>query len=333
MKCHRIISVFCIFGMLGLWTSAWPADVKKVEEKTFHFASGGSISLACDEGNITIASWEREEVFMKMTKRAWGRNEKEAERLLEQIEVEIREGDNKLVITELEKTRDNRFNFFDLFDGDFWTDKGWRSGRVDFELTVPANVRLKLQSDEGDVDVTGTAGELTIKVDEGNIEIENVVSENLEITVDEGGVRIGNSKSDGRGFWKINSDEGAVRLEEGIVEELDIHTDEGDIILSDISVKRFWLSADEGDIIADFQPERDGQYRMETDEGDFEIRLPEDAALRVKLQSQEGRIDTEFKIECRRYDDGEICEGVIGETGQGLLRAFTDEGEIYLRKK
>ena len=232
MEGWRLWSRAVLLLVLGVTAAAWSVEVKRVEEKTFPMSAGGSVSLIADEGSIVVKSWEREEVHLKMTKRAWGRNRREAERLLDAIEVRIQEGRGRLVIREIDRRRkDSHFNFFDLFDGDFWREKGWRSGRVDFELTVPKRVQLKLQCDEGDVEVSGTEGKLTIDVDEGDVELEDVVSDRVQVSVDEGDVEMYRVEDRGQGFWKVDADEGSVFVEDGVVEELDVSTDEGEIVL------------------------------------------------------------------------------------------------------
>jgi len=305
-------------------------QVEKVEEKTFMLAFGGTIIVRGNEGSIIIKSWDREQVHLKMTKRAWGRNRREAERLLEEIEVRIQETRNRLNIKEMERYREDNFNFSDLFDGEFWREKGRRSGSVDFELTVPREVQLRLRTDEGDIELSGTKGELTIDVDEGEVNVEDVVSDNVQINVDEGDIYLFKVDDGGDGLWKIDSDEGAIFIEDGRLKEIDASSDEGEIVLRAVHSYRFWLATDEGDIETDFYPEEGGSYRMETDEGDVDISIPENANLEVKLQTYEGRIDSDFDLPIRERGDGEVMVGVLGRR-EGTLRAFTDEGDIILK--
>jgi DUF4097 and DUF4098 domain-containing protein YvlB len=321
-----------LLSSLAISVTAWCVEVEKVEEKTFDFSSGGSISVMADDGSITIKTWNRESVHLRMTKRAWGRSRHEAERLLEDIDVRIQESRNRLVIKELDRDYDNHFNFFDIFDGDFWREKGWRSVVVDFELTVPQKVELRLQTDEGDIEVSGTDGKLTVDVDEGEVDLEDVVSDYVQIGIDEGDISFHRVKDRGQGLWKIDADEGSIFIEEGSMKEVDVETDEGEIILRNVITPRFWLRTDEGDIEADFRPTEGGSYRMETDEGDLEIYIPEDTDLDVRLQTYEGRIDSDFDLYLRSHDDGESAEGMIGR-GNGRLKALADEGDIIFRKE
>lgn len=155
-----------------------------------------------------------------------------------------------------------------------------------------------------------------------------VVSDDIEIRVDEGDVWLSDTKERDRGLWKIETDEGRILLENAVIQEVDIATDEGEIILDGVEVRRFWLSTDEGDIEADFISSGDGDYRIEADEGDVEIVLPKNANLTVRLRAEEGRIDSDFDLDIRSWEDGEMMEGTLGR-GKGTLKAITEEGDIF----
>ena len=329
---QRLWTKCLLFLFFGATALVWSTEVERVEEKTFKMSGDGSVSVMANEGGILIKTWNREEVHLKMTKRAWGRSRREAERLLDEIEVRIQEGRDRLVIRELARRDKDNFNFFDLFDGDFWREKRWRRGSVDFELTVPKRVQLKLQSDEGNVEVRGAEGRLTIDVDEGGVDLADILSTHVQVSVDEGDVSVSGINERGQGFWRIDTDEGSILVEDGAVEEIDLSSDEGEIIFRNVQALRVWLTTDEGDIEADLQPMRGGNYRMEAEEGDIEISIPKDANIRVKLQADEGRIDSDFNLRTRRRDDGEIMEGEIGRD-DGVLKAYTEEGDILLIKQ
>jgi len=307
-------------------------EVKEVVEKTFRFSSEGTISLIADEGSIVIRTWDKDEVHLKMTKRAWGRTEREAQRFLDLIEIQIQEGLDRLVIREIDRRHDKNVDFFDLFDSDFWREKGWRSGMVDYELSVPRRAELKLQCDEGDVDVVGTQGDITIDVDEGNIDMSDISSIRLSIDVDEGDVKLSGVDAPANGLWYIETDEGNIHVDDGRLKEAEINTDEGKIVLRRIEIGRLWVSSDEGDLDVDIIPIEDGNYRIETDEGDIEITVPENADLNVYLETDEGRIGSDFDLSTRRREDGDRREGVLGK-GKGKLKVYTDEGDIYFTKR
>ena len=332
MRKEEILGIAFFFLGLSLSGRTLSMEISRVEEKTFKLSPNGSVSLTADEGSIMVKTWEKDEVYLKMTKRAWGRNRHEAERLLNEIQVQIYKDDDHLVIKELDHGRGEHFNFFDLFDGNFWREKGWRRGVVDYELTVPRKVRLRLKADEGDVEILEAAGELTIDVDEGDVKLERVSSEKIQVNVDEGDVKIYGNDNKSQTFCSVNTDEGRILVEDGMFEELSLRADEGDIVLRNIKASHFLLSSDEGDIWVDFQPIENGVYRMRTDEGDIEIFLPPDVSLRVRMRTEEGNIESDFNLPVIKRNDGEVMEGVIGHDG-GVLKAYTNEGDIFLGKQ
>jgi len=323
-KINVLIFIFFIFSFCQA------DEIQKVEEKNFTLRSGSLISLTADEGDIIVNSWDKDKVYLKMTKRAWGRSRKEAEHFLESIAIKIFQSQDRLTIKEVDRNHRN-FRISDLFDGDFWESGGYGTC-VDFELKVPEHIDLNINCDEGDVEVNTIKGDLTIEVDEGDVDITKVISEDIQIFIDEGDVYLSEIRNSENGFINIETDEGEVIIQGGSFREVDIDSDEGDIMINTGNIFRSWISTDEGDIEVSFQPMDNADYRFETDEGDIEIAIPEDSNIDVRLETEEGRINTDFDLPIRDRDDGEIADGVIGEK-KCYLKVYTDEGYIILLKK
>jgi hypothetical protein len=325
-----------MIGMLVLYVLlppfSWAEEVEKVEEHRFKIPTDGQVIVEADEGDIFIQAWDKGEVYLKVTKRAWGRTRKEAKERLDRIHLDIRQVNERLVIKEQDRFMDNEFNFFDLFDKEFWQGEYKQGAHMNFELMVPRQVKLKLKSDEGNVEVTGTRGELIIYVDEGDVNLSELVSTDLQVSVDEGDVKIVDFHGGQQGFWKIDTDEGRIMAKNGDLTELELNSDEGDLILRNVRITRYWLSTDEGDIDVDFVPQENGNYRMETDEGDLDVAVPQNSQLSIRMQTMEGIIHTDFDMNVRQRGDGAILEGTMGER-ISQLKAYTDEGDIFLHQR
>ena len=326
---------FCALAILLIVFSAgaMAVEVKKEEVKTVAFKVGGTVHLSALEGNMVVQGWDRDEVQIRMVKRAWGRSEREAQALLDAIEVVIREGNDRLMIRETPSEGQRRHTIFDVFDRDFWEERGWRSQVVDFELRVPRHVQLRLEGDEGDVELSQLQGKISVEMDEGDIHVDSVETDDLEIRIDEGDVSVNGCRDVGGGLLKIDADEGRIRIENCRFDEMDLASDEGDLILTEVTVRRLWLTADEGDVEADFQPVKNGNYRIEVEEGDIELVLAESPELDVKLMAREGQIDSDFRVRVRDLDDGSVMEGQLGGNANGQLKAVTDEGDILIRMR
>ncbi len=322
-----IIGVFLVSYFAA---NSYGSEVKKVEEKTFKMALGGHISLEGDDGFIRINSWDKPEVSLVMTKRAWGRSQDDAEKKLEKIEVRINEYDNRLDI-KLVKERENReYSFWDLFDPDTWAEQR-RSPTVDFELTVPKKINLNLGNDEGAVTVKSIIGDMEIHVDEGDIEIIDVSFNELNLSVDEGDINgIDLKNPDGR--LTVGVDEGDVLFENLSVRRLQVECDEGDISVKNLSCNSCKISTDEGDVELDVAMNKNDRYEVSADEGNISFYLPNDPDVELDLETEDGAIRSDFNVSITKKEESHICRDTIGE-GNVLIEVYTDEGTIYLKRR
>lgn len=323
----------CIAGGLLIFClsiKSHGAEVKKVEEKTFKVAAGGYISVEGNEGFIKVNSWDKPEVHLIMTRRAGGRSEKDAEKNLEKIDIRIDQYDNRLDIRLIKTREKNDISFWDLFDPDTWGEHG-RSPTVDFELTVPKEINLKLVNDEGDVVVKSIFGNVEIHIDEGDIEISDVEFNELNLSTDEGDIDGVNLKNpDGR--LTIEVDEGDVLFQNVNVRRLKVECDEGDITIENLSCNSCNISTDEGDVELDVSLTENDRYGISADEGNISFYLPHDPDVKLNLEAEDGSIKSDFNVRISKKDDRRICRDTIG-TGNALIEAYTDEGTIYLKKR
>ena len=301
---------------------------KKVEKHTFPIRSGGFITVIGDEGRVTVNSWDKSEVELIVTKRAWGNNKQEALDRLDELEVLIDKSDDELDIRLIDHHRQESMDFWDIFDPDRW---GNRGAIVDFDLMVPREIDLRLETDEGDVEVSDVVGDIDIDVDEGDIILRDVKFGNIRLGIDEGDTDIRNIKGeDGR--LTLKGDEGLFRLSNAVIDQLDVDTDEGEILIASCSIRNCKLSTDEGDIEAEFEVERDDFLRLSTDEGDIYVDLPDNTDIEVDIETEEGRIHSDFPIEIDEIEDGECSKDKIGRGG-ARLDIFSGEGDITLAKR
>ena len=323
-------------------------ELSKTEEKTFPMAAGGSVSVQADEGDITIQTWDKSEVFVTVTKKAWSKRRNQAERILEKIRVDMILDGNRLTVREPEDQRRKGSDLFDLFGGKRFGDGEGYS--VDYKLTVPKEVDVHGEADEGDIACSGTSGSLHLFADEGEIRAEFVDIRDGRIEADEGEISLRDARCSGvlvlnadegeihlqdtrcSGTLTVEVDEGEIRIVDSRLDDLTASTDEGTVILKNVQSKKFSISADEGDVEADFTPEPSGSYKIETDEGEVRIWVPENASLHVDFETEGGRTDSDFHLSRRETDSGDMMTGRIGGGG-GTLRVTAGEGDIALRKK
>lgn len=307
-------------------------EMTKTEERTFDFNPGGSVHLIGDAGYIRVESWDKNEVFLRFTKRVWESRRRDAERRLEDLQVEINDQPGQLSIRQIPEFEGKDFRFFDLFDPDRWGHTR-RSARIDFELRVPRQCRLILESDEGDVTVREIDGEVKVDCDEGNINLENISRGDVSLQTDEGEIDCRNLQlEDGR--LSLGSDEGTIRASDVAARSVWGETDEGGFVLLRIDAGGGKLNSDEGDVELEMARFDEGTWSITTDEGDAVFFIPANAGAELELESNRGSIRSDFPLNrvSDRHERPERRTGSLGD-GRGRLEIYTDEGDISLRRR
>lgn len=333
IRCMSIVLMGLLF-VLQPPSSFADREVEQVEKKSYDMEAGGTVKVIADEGYVRIKSWDRSEVALTMTKHARGKNKREAQKLLEAIEVTIDQGRDRLTIRE-RNIGDRSYSIFDLFDPDTWNELGGRSLWVNFDLTVPREISLVIDTDEGDIAVTHVEGNVDVNTDEGQTELQHIKSDRLIVVTDEGdiyleGIDIMDSRSSSR--MDIDTDEGQIELVDVQTGRLKIETDEGDVVADMLRCERLDFYSDEGDIEAEMEILQGGDYRCRTDEGEVVLYLPRDAAFEITARTQEGEVRSDFRLDVREVGDGERADDTVNGGGSDLY-LFTEEGDIRLRFK
>jgi DUF4097 and DUF4098 domain-containing protein YvlB len=307
-------------------------EISKTEERTFDFNSGGRIQVTGDAGFIRVESWDKNEVYLRYTKRIWESSQRDAETRMEDLQVEINDQPGQLSIRQIPEFGKRDFRFFDLFDPDRWGHSR-HEARIDFELKVPRQCHLLLESDEGDIIVRQIDGEVKADCDEGNIDLENLAAGEVSARTDEGGIDCRNLQLDDYRL-QLSSDEGAIKASDVAARSVWAEADEGDIVLLRLNAGGGKLNTDEGDVELEATRFDEGSWNITTDEGDVELFVPANADAEISFESSNGRIRTDFNLDrlSNDHDHVERYSGRLGE-GRGRLEVYTDEGNITLRRR
>ncbi len=150
---HRLYStVLCAVALLGTFTAACAADVTQEFSQTVALNANGEFEISNVNGQVEIATWNRNEVQILATKSA--KNESD----LENVQVLVNgSGDKVEVDTKLPK--------------------GWnRSGSVSYRITLPAPVNLDAHTVNGSVSVKGVSGPMNLHSVNGRVEASGAVA-------------------------------------------------------------------------------------------------------------------------------------------------------------
>jgi len=328
---NRVRSIFfCGIVILLLFNLSYGSDMKQTIEKTYPMESGGQISIKGDEGFIKITSWDKNEVHLTMTKQAYSRSQKEADRQLNDLKIDIESQSDRLTIKVISPTEKRNFNFWNLLDPDTWG-KSYRSARVDFELKVPEKINLALVNDEGNVTVESVAGDLEIDVDEGDIHLKNIAFETANLYSDQGDIHASHIANP-EGRLTVSVDEGDVTLEKVVAQRVKIECDEGKIEANGLQCRTCDITTDEGDVNVTPILGTADHFYITTGEGDISIYLDQSPNVSLDAETQDGFIQDDFQLSISRGEDGQQCRQKMG-SGNAHIEMYAGEGNIHIRKK
>ena len=147
---------------------------------------------------------------------------------------------------------------------------GGRETGADYSVVVPSGGDVEVESERGDIEVTGLDGDVTVRSESGDVAVRDVAG---DVTVEAGGgdVVVGGVRTD-TGNVELDVESGDVSLEDLIVGTLETTVETGDVTLSG----RF-----------------SGGGRVSVGTGDVTARLPSGNATELDLETLVGQVSRE----------------------------------------
>ncbi|MFH1197700.1 MAG: DUF4097 family beta strand repeat-containing protein [bacterium] len=204
MKSLKIFYTLLIFAVaFGLCSAS---DYQE-KTKSFKVSKGGELSIKINPGDISISTWEKEEVLIKVR----GVDEDEME------DVEIKQSGSKIIVS---------------------NESGW-GGEVDVDVTMPVNFHVDAYTTGGDVTVKSKViGRVNLNTSGGDITTKDVQGQ-LNVNTSGGDVRVGNIN----GELSLNTQGGDITTGNINGKNANLNTMGGDITLGrvdgDVSVNTY----------------------------------------------------------------------------------------------
>jgi hypothetical protein len=146
------------------------------------------------------------------------------------------------------------------------TDGGRETG-ADYVLRVPAGGAVEVESEAGDVEVSGLSGSVTVLAEAGDVSVRDVGG-GVNVEAPQGDVSVGG----------VHTDTGGVELEVGT----------GDVDLRDIVVGTLEASVGAGDVTLSGRFSGGGRVSVET--GDIVARIPSEDTRDLTLETGVGEV-------------------------------------------
>jgi len=286
-------------------------------EKTLRLEPGGEFRLETDLGAVTLTGGTEDGAHVIITSRR-----KDLEELLR---FRFEEGSHSVTITA--KKRHSLGWFSNLRD------------HVQYEIRVPVDTRLAIETSGGGIKVSGTRGQARLETSGGGIDVRNVDGD-LEAHTSGGGIKLRELKGRIRvdtsgggveaasidGPIHAQSSGGSIELER-VTGDIDAETSGGGIRLIEAG-GRVRADTSGGGIQATFARGNSRGGTLETSGGGIDVAL--DPSVDLAIEASGNSVKTDLPLRVR----GEISRGSLsGELGRGgnTLKMHTSGGSVRIQ--
>jgi DUF4097 and DUF4098 domain-containing protein YvlB len=191
------------------------------------------------------------------------------------------------------------------------------SGRVEYEILVPADASITLHSSTGTLHAEKIHGDMSLEGPGATVDVRDVSDAHVHVKTMNGAVNLNNIKN-------------------GHVE---VDSLSGEVTLTSVNGSLVQVVSTSGKInyIGDFG--NSGEYRLTSHSGDIEATIPEWTSADVSARSVRGEVHDDIPLQPKTHtyfamDKGRAFAGTVGRVAVSstvVLRTFS--GKIHLRKR
>jgi DUF4097 and DUF4098 domain-containing protein YvlB len=189
------------------------------------------------------------------------------------------------------------------------------NSRVDYEVTVPADASVTLESMTGPLRAEKLHGDVEAEGANASIEVREISNSHVHVKTMNGAVTL-------------------TDIHDGHVE---IDSVSGDVTLKSVTGPLVRVSSTSGRIVYDGDFGYAGEYRFNSHSGNIDATIPQDASVDVKAQSVRGQVQDDVPLQPKSHTSflvkqGSSFAGTINKAASSVwLRTFS--GKIHLKKR
>jgi len=188
------------------------------------------------------------------------------------------------------------------------------TGRVDYEVLMPADGSVTLHSTTGPLHVEKLHGDVILEASTAVIEVRDVSTGHVHIKTLNGPVTLTNV-SDGH---------------------VEITSVSGDVALNAVNGSLVHVNTNSGKIHYDGDFGDSGDYSLTSHSGDIEAIAPALASIEVEARSVQGRVENDFPLQPEHAPfmpkAGSAFAGTMGEAASSV-KLLSFSGKIHLKKR
>ena len=192
-----------------------------------------------------------------------------------------------------------------------------QSGKVDYEILVPADASITLHSSNGVLHAEKLRGDVTLEGASATIDVRDISDAHVHVKTLNGSVKLTNVQD---GHVEVDSLSGTVTLTSVAGPLVQVISTSGEIVY-----------------VGDFGDR--GLYRLTSHSGDINVTVPDSTSADVNAQTVRGEVHDDIHLQPTQHSSFVAKEGnaLLGSIGRAavsstvIMRSFS--GKIHLRKR
>lgn len=326
-----VFALFVSILLVALTISASGEEIKKDFQKSFDVKEGVTLRLEHGDGDVTITPWDKDIVDVEVHYRAETKSLGVGGKVY--FDVEFKQSGDVIYVTEKEKiTASVGFHSF-------------KRREYTYDVRAPRYVILDLKGEDGNVEISDWRARIALILQDGDIQLENIVSPRTQIDLEDGNVIISGLE----GELELDAEDGditlrecktercRITLEDGEVSirnsqgEFEIDVEDGEINLSELQAKLVDIRSSDGDVDLDLLKVDDIDVDISTESSDVTLKLESGISAAFDLETDDGRIRVDIpNAENLRKKKHRASGELFG--GRGQIRIDTSDGDVTLRE-
>ena len=323
-------AMLCV-AVLGIAGAALAEDLSREYHETFDVEEGAKLVLRHGDGDVEITPWSTDQLDVQVRYRAkathvgWSKGS--------EFKVEFRrDGDAIYVIGHEPKRVSIGISTY-------------REYEYVYEIKAPDYLRLELEGEDGDVEISDWRGSIRMELEDGDVELRNIDSVLTEVALEDGDLEIDRIRGellieceDGDiELFDCHSERGRVRAEDGDI-TIDRCTGNFEITIADGDARLSKLTADDSDIRSSdgtvelaLLPSDNLDLNIRVGDGDVVMNLDPAVSARFEFETDDGDIRVHAADVTDLEQSRRRVTGRIG-AGAGSIYVRTNDGSVVLRR-
>ena len=188
------------------------------------------------------------------------------------------------------------------------------TGRVDYEVLVPANANVSLHSTTGPLRAEKLTGDVIVEGNMANVDVRDLSDGHVHVKTLNGPVTLTN-------------------INDGHVEITSVG---GDVALKAVNGPLVHVNSTSGRILYDGDFGGGGEYSLMTHSGDIDATAPSYASIDVVASSAQGKVENDFPLQPSHSSfaakAGSAFAGTMGKAASSV-KLLSFSGKIHLKKR